>query len=256
MRRNLYIAAFVAVLLIACIGGVLGGRILLQRLQGDFTSRPTTTAPTRSISPTPELTAAPTAAAAESTPEPAATAPRATRTVLVVPAPVTDQPTLFTPEPTWTPGVELPANLPTLALPGSGAGLPALTPLAEGEGTPAPSATALPNFPYVLAHTVRYTSGDCPGTYALGIVTDRAGNPLPGIHINMTDEYGNVFTAATKPGPGDTGRYDFPMGGPARRFYMTIVDDAGRPQSQSVEILHDLPPQEGKGCRWVDWRRS
>ncbi len=244
MRRNLYIAAFVAVLLIACVGGFVGGRILLQRLQGDFTPR---TDPTAALSPRMTATEgavveAPTATSAG----PISTQPRPTSTVLVVPAPITDQPAVLTPEPTWTAGIELPT---------SEAGVPALTPLVEGEVTPLPSATPIPAYPYALARPVRYTSGDCPGTYALGTVKDRSGNPLPGVHLNLVDEYGHPAAAVSKPGPGDTGHYDFPMGGPARRFYMTVVDDAGRPQSQPVEILHELPPYEGKGCRWVDWVR-
>ncbi len=249
MRRNLYIAAFVAVLLVACVGGFVGGRVLLQRLQGDFTPRNgQTTQPTSLLLATQAPVAeVPTQQAPAATQPAAATAPRATATMLVVPAPVTDQPAVLTPEPTWTAGIEL----PTLE-----AGLPSATPLGAAEVTPEPSATPLSDFPYVLVHPVRYTSGDCPGTYALGTVTDRSGKPLPGIRLSMTDEYGNQFSATTKPGPGDTGHYDFPMGGPARRFYMTVVDEAGRPQSPRVEILHDLAPYEGKGCRWVDWRRS
>jgi hypothetical protein len=39
MQRNIYIALFVIILLIACLGGFLGGRVLLQRLQSDFTAR-------------------------------------------------------------------------------------------------------------------------------------------------------------------------------------------------------------------------
>ena len=36
----------------------------------------------------------------------------------------------------------------------------------------------------------------------------------------------------------------------------SLVDEVGRPLSPRVELLHDLPPEQGKGCRWVDWRRS
>ncbi len=75
---------------------------------------------------------------------------------------------------------------------------------------------------------MRYSNGDCPGTYALGTVTDRSGAPIAGVRLSLVDEYGNAATAVTKPGPGDTGRYDFPMGGPPRRFYMTVVDEGGR----------------------------
>jgi len=253
MRRNTYVAAFVIILLFACVGGFLGGRVLLTRLQQDFgvreeaTPGPVTTAIT-------ELDASP-AATAESTaaddhalsPEPQTT--RATATIMVVPAPVTDQPLLeaATPAPTWTAGVYLPKTEYTAPE----------TPFDFSlDSTPEPSATPRPAFPFSISRSVRYTSGDCPGTYALGIVTDQVGNPLPNVRLSLVDEYGNAMTAVTKPGPGDTGRYDFPMGGPPRRFYLSIVDEAGNTLSPRIEILHDLAPQEGKGCRWVDWRRS
>jgi hypothetical protein len=246
MRRNLYIAAFVGIILVACIGGFVGGRILLERLQGDFASRNGwTPAPT-------EIAQAGTPAdvveAPAVMPSAAATEGRApTSTIMVVPAPVTDQPRVLTPVATWTAGVEL----PTLE-----SGFATETPIGGEFLTPEPSATAIQDHPFALARSVRYSSGDCPGSYALGIITDQGGNPLPGIRLGLVDEYGNAFSAVSKSGPGDTGRYDFPMGGPPRRFFISIVDDAGQPLSPRVELLHDLPPHQGKGCRWVDWRRG
>ncbi len=250
MQRNVYIALFVIILLIACVGGFIGARVLFQRMQADFMPRdPEATATTGGATPIAAVdTPAPVA-----TEPPATDGPQPTKTVMVVPAPVTDQPPVLgvTPEPTWTPGVALPTT--DFALP---TGTPEFLPI-DGtpfDVTPLPSATPVGAFPF-SARPVRYTSGDCPGTYALGLVTDRDGNPLPNVRLSLVDEFGNAATAVTKPGPGDTGRYDFPMGGPARRFYLTIVDDAGRALSPRVEILHELPPQEGKGCRWVDWTR-
>ena len=258
MQRNTYIALFIVILLIACVGGFLGGRVLLQRLQTDFTARDDVTTPTPTLGGTPVAQADTPAPPADA---PAATAgPQPTNTIMVVPAPVTDQPPILslTPEPTWTAGVALPTT--DFALSTATAeflpinGTPFITDTFDL--TPFPSATPAGAFLYNLRGSVRYTTGDCPGTYALGIVSDRSGNPLPNIRLSLVDEYGNAANAVTKPGPGDTGRYDFPMSGPARRFYISIVDDSGRALSPRVEILHDLPPQEGKGCRWVDWRRS
>jgi hypothetical protein len=257
MQRNVYIALFVIVLLIACVGGFLGGRVLFQRMQSDFALRDETVTP--SAGGGTAIARADTPAPPPTEPLAATEGPQPTRTVLVVPAPVTDQPPVLnlTPEPTWTAGVALPTSdfsLPTPTpefLPIDG------TPFVTDTFslTPLPSATPIGAFPF-SARPVRYTSGDCPGTYALGIVTDRGGNPLPNVRLNLVDEFGNAGTAVTKPGPGDTGRYDFPMSGPPRRFYLSIVDESGRALSPRVEILHELPPQEGKGCRWVDWRRN
>lgn len=258
MQRNVYIALFVVILLIACVGGFIGGRVLLQRLQSDFTPRE---AGATAVAGTPIAQAETVTAEPLSTEAAVATeAPQPTSTVLVVPAPVTDQPPLLdqTPEPTWTAGVALPTTdfaLPTATpefLPIDG------TPFSGSlvDITPLPSATSAGSFPFSLRGAVRYSSGDCPGTYALGVVTDRSGNPLAGVRLSLIDEFGNAQGAVTKPGPGDTGRYDFPMSGPPRRFYMTVVDEADRAISPRVEILHDLAPQEGKSCRWVDWRRG
>ena len=240
MKRSAYIALFVVILLAAGIGGFLGARALLNRLQQDFGPREgRTPVPTTAVEVAQADTPA-VEAAVSATPD----VKRATATMLVVPAPITDQPPLdaATPEPTWTAGIDLP----------TAEYLPLETPF---DATPEPSATPNPAFQFALAGSMRYSNGDCPGTYAQGIVTDRAGNPLAGVRLNLVDEYGNEAAAVTKPGPGDTGRYDFPMGGPARRFYMTVVDEAGKPLSPSVEILHDLAPQVGQNCRWVDWRR-
>ena len=247
MRRNLYILAFVAVLLVACAGGFIGGRVLLARLQSDFTPR--TDATPAPDQPT-AIAQAEAAAPATAAPQPTE-GPRTTPTTLVVAAPVTDQPAVLTPEltpaPTWTAGVEVPTS--EFAAPDE-------TPLVEDLPAVEPSATPVPNYPFVLARPVRYSSNDCPGTYALGLVTDRSGSPMAGVRLKLVDEFGNPAVAVTKPGPGDTGRYDFPMGGPGRKFYMTVIDEAERPLSPEVEILHDLAPYEGQNCRWVDWRRT
>lgn len=241
MKRNTYIGLFVLILLAACLGGFLGGRALLARLEQDSSLRESETpVPTSVIeeadADTPEV---------ETPASPTPEVTRATATIMVVPAPATDQLPIdaATPEPTWTPGIELP----------TAEYMPLETPF---DTTPEPSATPNPAFQFELARPVRYSNGDCPGTYAMGIVTDGAGNPLTGVRLHLVDEFGNESTAETKPGPSDAGRYDFPMGGPARHFYITIVDQAGKPLSPSVEILHDLPPQEGQNCRWVDWRRG
>ncbi len=245
MRRNVYIGAFVLILLFAFVGGFFAARTLVQRTSG-FTARPSATPAGTEIAGA-EAAATPAPGPGAAT-EPADATPtrRPTSTVMVVAAPVTDQPAVLTPEPTWTAGVDLPTS--EFVQPGQ-------TP-PDAELTPEPSATPIPAYPFVLARSVRYSSNDCPGTYALGLVTDRSGNPLPGVRLKLVDEFGNPATAVTKPGPGDTGRYDFPMGGPARKFFMTVVDEAGRALSSEVEVLHDLPPQVGKNCRWVDWRRT
>ena len=46
MRQRGYLIAFVLVLLIACVGGFVGGRFLIRRLQQDFGSQATWAPPT------------------------------------------------------------------------------------------------------------------------------------------------------------------------------------------------------------------
>lgn len=245
MARRGYVIAFILILLIAGIGGFFGGRLLLQRLQRDFALAPaenwTPAAPEAAT-----VSALPATASASAAPATTQPTRRPTATVLVVAAPdVTPLPAAPTESATAEPTPE-PDATPVVAL---------ATFEPPGDATITPTITSASAFPYILARNVRYTTGDCPGVYILGRVTDRAGQPLTNVRLNLVDEYGNAQTAATKTAAAEAGRYDFPVFGPPRRFYLTIVDDAGRAVSERVEILHDLPPYEGQTCRWVDWRR-
>lgn len=235
MRQRGYIVLFILVLLLACVGGILGGRFLLQQAQQDFAPRTGWTPPL--TSPTAAVLPAITQTSVLETTSPAASRP--TPTVLIVPTPTGVPPVLITPIPigTQTPeGVVTETPSPTLP----------------------PSPTAA--FPYILARPVRASSGDCPGmpglVYVLGQVTDRAGVPLPDVRLKLVDEYGNVAFASSKASQADLGRYDFPVTGPARRLYLTVVDTAERPLSAEVEIRYGLPPTAEATCHWVDWRRQ
>lgn len=236
MRRRGYAIAFALVLLLACVGGFFGGRLLLERLQQDFVPRPGWT---------PQLTEEP--ATGEATAPPAAPAtvavaqPRPTATTLVVATPTGVPPVQAKPSDTPPPAA---------ATPGAGTAQPEETETASP--TPSPHAA----FAYALAQPVRHTTGDCPGVYVLGLVTDRAGNSLPNIRLKLVDEYGNLATAVSKSGQDDLGRYDFPLSGPPRRFYLTVVDEAGGALSAEIEIRHGLEPDAEATCHWVDWRRQ
>ncbi len=235
MRHRVYVLLFIAVLLLACIGGFLGGRFLLQQAQQDFAPRagwtPPLASPTAVAPP-----AAPVASAPGATP---AAVPQPTATVLIVPTPTGVPPVPATP---LLPVLETPAEVATE------------TP------SPTPPPTPTPAFPYGLARPVRASSGDCPGmpglVYVLGQVTDRAGSPLADVRLKLVDEYGNVAFAVSKSSQADLGRYDFPVTGPARRLYLRVVDAAERPLSAEVEIRYGLPPTADATCHWVDWRRQ
>ena len=239
MRQRGYIIAFVLVLLTACVGGFFGGGFLIRRLQQDFGSQATWAPPTLPASaqtegPTPEAAAnaRPTSSLSHSTPLVLAT-PIPTRILVTVPAPA---------------GAETPAS-------------DMASPSPEPEPTPAETETAAPSpspeaaFPFLLARPVRHSTGDCPGAYILGLVTDRGGAPLPDVRLLLTDEYGNQETKVTK-GGGDAGRYDFPLFGPPRRFFLAVVDASGRAISPRIEIPHGVGADAQAQCHWVDWRRQ
>lgn len=235
MHQRGYIILFIFVLLLACIGGILGGRFLLRQAGQDFAPRTGWTPPLPS--PTSVALPAVTETSVPGTTVP--TAPRPTATVLVVPTPTGVPPVPATPAP-------IGGQAPEEAAPE--------TP----SPTPPPSPT--PAFPYTLTRPVRASTGDCPGmpglVYVLGQVTDRAGAPLSDVRLKLVDEYGNVAFAVSKASQADLGRYDFPVTGPARRLYLTVVDTAERPLSAEVEIRYGLPPTAEATCHWVDWRRK
>jgi hypothetical protein len=110
--------------------------------------------------------------------------------------------------------------------------------------------------PFQAKGAVRYSLGDCGGTYVRGIVTDRAGEPLSGIRLRLVDEYSNEAYAVTKREQADLGRYDFPVAGPPRRFSLSIVDDGGSSLSGSAGFAYYGDSADAQAtCYWVDWQR-
>jgi hypothetical protein len=239
MQRSGYALAFLIVLLAACAGAFFGGRILWRQLQGDFGPR-SWAPPDEEVA---QVTGAPQAKpAATATPGPR---PTATRVSIVTPAAPVVLPA-FTPDVAGAEATAL-ANAQATASP---------TASATPQGSPTPSASpTVPagDFPFYPSHAVRNSSGDCPGAYVLGRVVDRAGNPMAGLVINLSDEYGNQESKVTK-GGADAGRYDFPLFGPPRRFYVMVME-GGKPASQQVEVPHGVGSQPQASCHWVDWQR-
>ena len=237
MRQRGYIIAFVLVLLIAGVGGFVGGRFLIRRLQQDFGSQatwapPTLPAPAQTGSATPgaAATARPTLSLSRGTPSVLAT-PIPTRILVTVPAPA---------------GAETPVS--DVASPGPE---PSPTETETAASSPSPAAA----FPFLLARSVRHSTGDCPGAYILGLVTARSGAPLPDVRLRLVDEFGNEEFKVTK-GGADAGRYDFPVFGPPRRFFLSVVDGNTRPNSPRIEISHGVGADAQAQCHWVDWRRQ
>ncbi|PKO22760.1 MAG: hypothetical protein CVU38_07550 [Chloroflexi bacterium HGW-Chloroflexi-1] len=236
MRRYGYVFAFALVLLAVCAGAYFGGRFLVQRFQQDFQPRPAWTP----AGPTAPPRAGQAWTAPALTVDPAAQGPAPTPTRPVIPTPAVPPTPTFAPVPSVPPVDRTPQPAVTTGL----------------TETPSPEPTALNSFPYVLARPMRHSSGDCPGSYVLGQVTDRAGNGLPDVRLRLVDEYGNWDTKVTKSGAGEVGRYDFPLFGAPRRFYLTVVDASGNALSAPVEIPHGVGANPGATCHWVDWRQQ
>ena len=236
MRQRGYLIAFVLVLLIACVGGFVGGRFLIRRLQQDFGSQATWAPPTVAASAQTE-DATPGAAANV---RPTSSQPRSTPPVLATPIPTRILVTVPAPA-----GAETPAS--DMASPE-----PEPTPTETETATPSPLPEAA--FSFLLARPLRHSTGDCPGAYILGLVTDRSGAPLPDVRLLLVDEYGNQEAKVTK-GGADAGRFDFPIFGPPRRFYLSVVDAGGSPLSPRVEIPHRVGAGAQATCHWADWQR-
>jgi hypothetical protein len=90
----------------------------------------------------------------------------------------------------------------------------------------------------------------------LGSVIDQAGKPMPDVSLRLTDEYGNQQTQTTKKVANELGRYDFPLFGPPRRFFLSMIDPQGRPLSPVVDIPHGVGSTAEAKCHWADWQRQ
>jgi hypothetical protein len=234
MRQRGYAIVFGLVLLAACAGGFFGGRYLIRRLQQDFRPRTTWAPPTLSAPVGPEGRG-PTVIRGTSVPRLIAT-------------------------PDATPSPSAASSLPGTASPAATSATFQMMLIAP-ESAPAATETVafapspVPAFLFGLMRPVKHSAGDCPGNYILGQVVDRGGNPMSDVRLSLVDEYGNVETKATKSGV-DAGRYDFPLFGPPRKFYLMVVDDRGRPLGPEIEIAHGLGAYAQATCHWVDWRRE
>jgi hypothetical protein len=236
MRQRIYAVALVLLLAAIVVGAFFGGRFVIQRFRQDFQFR-------REWSPS------------EWTPSPATTVPtippaptaHPSNTPIVVPTPIAPSPEPYTPAPAATsrPTEEItPVSEQTAA------------PIAQPSETPTSESTQVSSEPFQAKAAVRYTRGDCGGTYVLGFVMDRAGERLPGIRLRLEDEYDNEAFAVTKAGQADLGRYDFPVAGPPRRFSIAIVDESGSTLSPPVGVVYygDSPDAQAT-CYWIDWQR-
>jgi hypothetical protein len=95
---------------------------------------------------------------------------------------------------------------------------------------------------------------NCAGNYIMGEILDSAGNPLPGVSVIGVDQWGNFMQSVSKSGQIDYGRFDFPISGDAREYYVTVVDGQGAPLSFSVTIQHQMGDLAGVLCHYITWQ--
>jgi hypothetical protein len=235
MRQRGYAIVFALVLVAIVLGAFFGGRFVIQRFRQDFQFK-------REWSP-PEWTPSPVAQAPTITLAPTE---RPTRTPIVIPTPIAPSPEPFVTEPA-------PASPPTEEAEPMPVETETSTPSSE---SPTAEPIQAPSEPFQAKGAVRYSQGDCGGTYVIGFVTDRNGAPLPGVRLRLVDEFNNESLAVTKSGQADLGRYDFPVAGPPRRFSVALIDDAGTPLSRSAGFaFYGDSPDAQATCYWVDWQR-
>lgn len=135
----------------------------------------------------------------------------------------------------------------------------ALDPSAGGGVAVAPEAvsdapTALPGPQrFALAQPVSHHS-QCPGHYIVGQALTRAGTPIAGVHIVLVDQWGNRADAWSKSGAADYGHYDFPINHFANRYFLTVVDEAGNPISETVAVDHLQGAGGEMPCHTVVWQ--
>ena len=231
MQGRAYAVAFLIVILMGCGGAYLGIRFIMDNARGPASGLEWTPLPplstTEAFTPIARPTATPTR--------------RPTNTPVAITTPAIPTATPITPFPTPSP---------------SSQATPAQTEVVTGTVT-VPTATPSGDFGFVVLGQVTHkpAGGDCPGDSVRGQVFDRQGNPLPGIRLWLLDEYGNESFAVSKGEQVDLGKYDFPIFGPPRKFYLVILDSAGHPDSPRVEIVHKRPPNENLNCHFVDWQR-
>ncbi len=245
MPRRGYVLAFVLVIVVLLGGALLGGWYLLHK----FSSSGQVVA-----------TGVPQLLTSTSTPGIAANA------VVSTPLALGLQPTLMATAIVTPPGPTMPP-IPPLA--------EVLTPFVMPTPTFEPPATAVPvtplvateqvtvtpdlggDFPFALARPLRNTVGGCGGNPLIeGLVTDRSGSPIPGVRLHLTDEFNSVRdTRPSKSEAVDLGRYDFPLFGPSRRYFVQVVDAAGRPISAVVEVDQGVGSDPGATCHEVDWQQ-
>ena len=179
---------------------------------------------------------------------------RVPRSATPSPRPTTAATSTYTPIPTPVPGITLtltataqPSPTPTV----KGA-KPVKTAKPKASATPAPTATvpSASSYAFRPGPPAPEAQGGC--CYIRGSVRDAAGNGLPDILLQASDDWGHVYSATTKAGA-EAGVYDFFINSDKLTYYVKVVDAQGKPISTQAIVAFD--PAIAPSYR-VDWKRS
>lgn len=255
MDNRAYTFAFLAILLIVCLGAYVAVSALV-----DSSSDPLIKLGAEAGTPT--LVSLSTRSAT-SVPGTRTPTPTNTPFVLVIPTIIfpTVTPTPLPPTRTPTlPPFPSPRPLPTRT--------PTPTPTEAAAATPVgPTATSAPtNTPTVNpgSFPFRVESGpsvdrtrNCASQYIIfGYVRDGQGQGLPNVPIRFVARYPRPqeFQGRTKTGS-EAGRYELTVGTSDNEFDLTIVDNDNRPQSVTIKVI-TAGFDSGNCWYQLNWRRN
>ncbi len=217
----------------------LGGVAVAESTATLLFQPPTPAPPTETLVPVLEATL-PISATAEPPPDTPTVAPLPPSATLV-PTPTsfptsTSVPPTATVVPTSTPLPTIPPPPPTI--------------------TPIP-VTATPAFLFRVAAAGPDYSRGCTGPYIFGYLRDAVGNPLPGLRVRATNQFGAELppsTSKTEP----PGWYDIVISAERAVWYVQVVDAANDPLSPIVEVLNTGNFVQGSEACWhqVDFTRN
>ncbi len=126
---------------------------------------------------------------------------------------------------------------------------------APGEGaTPVEAPIVTGDFRFTLAQPV-FHDDRCPGSYIMGLVTNRDGAPIAGIRVLMEDPWNNRYQAVSKSGAQDAGQFDFPMySDTPQELRVTLLGPDGTPISPTVIVPHNMDDTSRQPCHHVVFR--
>jgi len=177
------------------------------------------------------------------------------------PTPTAEPITIVTPTPAlWASPTPTSRPAAPTATPSTAAATPtattAITPTPAASAG-APQATPAEQYSFYLdGEVIHDLLVSCVAEYLRGVVRDAKGNPLEGVRIQASDQWGNVATTTTKGDP-DKGEWDIVLSNAQNVWRLVVLDDAGHPISPVVSVPHHQEGEFKNACTHLaDWKRA